>query len=64
MAIRPKDVYKGRQKAKKPLKIIVWTLIAVLVLAIALFFGLRHFAVYDKYGNATIVLPFSSSVDK
>lgn len=64
MAIKPKDVYKGRQKARKPLKIIVWTLVVLIVLAIALFFGLRNFAVYDEYGNATIVLPFSSSADE
>lgn len=64
MAIRPKDVYKGRQKARKPGKIIVWMVVILLVLSIALFFGLRQFAVYDKYGNATIILPFSSSAEK
>ncbi|NLW65650.1 MAG: hypothetical protein GXY26_05415 [Clostridiales bacterium] len=64
MAIKPKDVYQGRRKAGKPGRIIAWTAAALFVLAIALFFGLRHFAVYDEYGNATVVLPFSQSAEK
>lgn len=64
MAIKPKDVYKGRRKSRKTGKIIVWTVVTLLVLTIALFFGLRHFAVYDEYGNATVILPFSSTAEK
>lgn len=61
MDIKPKDVYKGRRKTHRTAKIIIWAIVILLVLAIALFFLLRQFAVYDEYGNATIVLPFSDS---
>lgn len=63
MAIKPKDIYRGRQKTHRTAKTITCLLLAVLVLAIALFLGLRQFAVYDEYGNATIVLPFSQTAE-
>lgn len=62
MAIRSKDIYKGHRKKRRTGKIIVWVCAIIIVLAVALFFILREFAVYDEYGNATIVIPFFQSV--
>jgi uncharacterized membrane protein YvbJ len=62
MAIKSKDIYKGQRKKHKAGKIIAWVCVIIVVLAIALFFILREFAVYDEYGNATIILPFTRSV--
>lgn len=61
MVYKAKDIYKGRQKSHRSAKIIIWSAVILLALAIGLFFGLKQFAVYDEYGNATIVLPFSES---
>lgn len=61
MAIKPKDVYRGRQKSHRTAKIIIWAVVLLLALAIGMFFWLRQFAVYDKYGNATIVMPWSDT---
>lgn len=58
MAIKSKDIYKGREKSHKVGKTIVIVIVLLLVAAVSLFFGLRHYAVYDEHGNATIVLPF------
>ena len=60
MAIRQKDIYKGRKNSNRAGRVIGWTIAILLVLAIVLFFVLRQFAVYDDDGNATIVLPFSA----
>ena len=60
MAIRSKDIYKGAKKKGKAGKVIAWLCILLVVLAIALFFTLRAFTIYDDAGNATIVSPFSA----
>lgn len=59
MAIKPKDVYKGRQKSHRTAKLITLTVVLLLALLIGMFFWLRQYAVYDKEGNATIVMPWS-----
>lgn len=61
MAYKDKDIYRGRQKSHKTAKLVSWGLLILIALAIGLFFGLKQFAVYDEYGNATIVLPFSET---
>lgn len=58
MAIKPKDIYKGRKKTRKAGRTIAIVIVLLIVAAISLFFGLRHYAVYDESGNAKIVLPF------
>ncbi|MEG1731102.1 MAG: hypothetical protein RR269_05610 [Oscillospiraceae bacterium] len=63
MAIRPKDVYKGRQKSKSFFSRVLIVILLALILAGGLFYGLRHIAVYDKDGNATIVFPFSRQAE-
>lgn len=64
MAIKSKDIYKGQRKKHRAGKIIAWVCAILVILAFALFFILREFAVYDEYGNATIILPFSRSVEE
>ncbi len=59
MAIRAKDIYQGRKKSRSRAGVIILIVLAVLIAAILLFYGLRQYAVYDENGNATIVLPFS-----
>ncbi len=58
MAIRAKDIYQGRKKSRSRVGIAITVVLAVLAVVILLFYGLRHYAVYDESGNATIVLPF------
>ena len=58
MAIRPRDVYRGRRKSRSLFTIIVTVFFALLITVVLLFFTLRNYVVYDEYGNATIVLPF------
>lgn len=58
MAIKPKDIYKGRQKSRRAAKSVIIAVLVLIVLMIALFFGLRKYAVYDESGNATIVWPW------
>ena len=64
MAIKSKDIYKGHKKKRQTGKIIAWVCALIVVLAAALFFILREFAVYDEYGNATIIIPFFQSVEE
>ena len=59
MAIRAKDIYQGRKKSRSRVGVVIAVVLAVLAVAILIFYGLRHYAVYDENGNATIVLPFS-----
>jgi len=59
MAIRPKDIYQGRKKSRSRAGLIISIVLALLVGAILLFYGLRQYAVYDENGNATIVFPWS-----
>lgn len=59
MAIRAKDIYQGRKKSRSHIGVVIAVILAVLVLAVLLFYGLRSYCVYDENGNATLVLPFS-----
>jgi hypothetical protein len=61
MAIKAKDIYKGRQKTHKLAKLFT-VIAAVLVIgAVSLFFGLRQYAVYDENGDATLIFPWEQS---
>ena len=42
---------------------IITVILAVLVVAVLIFYGLRNFCVYDENGNATLVLPFSRQAE-
>lgn len=64
MAIRAKDIYQGRKKRGGKLRRILLTVVLVFAVLIALFYALRACCVYDKDGNATIVLPFSDSTEQ
>lgn len=64
MAIKPKDIYEGTKKTHRAAKIIAVSLTLLLILAVALFFWLRQFAVYDEEGNATLILPFSQKAQE
>ena len=59
MAIRPKDIYQGTKKTHRTSKIITAVIILLIALAIGLFFGLRHYCVYDSEGNATLIMPWN-----
>ncbi|NCB73356.1 MAG: hypothetical protein EOM51_01220 [Clostridia bacterium] len=58
MAIRAKDIYEGRKKSRFHLGVIITVLLALIVAAVLLFYGVRQYAVYDDSGNATIVWPW------
>jgi len=58
MAIKAKDIYQGRKKTHSRAGVIITVILALIVAAVLLFYGLRHYAVYDESGNATIVLPW------
>lgn len=62
-AIRAKDIYQGRKKARFRGGIVAAIILGILALAILLFYGLRSYAVYDEAGNARIVLPFSQKAE-
>ena len=57
MPYRPRDVYKGRRKYKVPLTIILFVFVALIIGAVALFYILQQFVVYDANG-VTLVLPW------
>ena len=59
MAFRAKDIYQGRKKSHSRAGVVIFAVLAIFVVAVLIFYGLRHYAVYDESGNATIVLPFS-----
>lgn len=59
MAIKPRDIYEGTKKTHRAAKILVTAAVLLVALAIGLFFGLRQCCVYDGYGNATLILPFT-----
>ncbi len=59
MAIRAKDIYQGRKKSRSHIGVIITAILAVFVVAVLIFYGLRSCCVYDENGNATLVLPFS-----
>ena len=58
VAIKPKDIYKGRQKTHRTAKITVACVVILLILVITAFFVIRSWAVFDEAGNATIVWPW------
>ena len=58
MAIRAKDIYQGRKKSHSRAGVIITVVLVLITAALLLFYGLRHYAVYDESGNATIVLPW------
>lgn len=57
-AIRARDIYQGRKKARFRGGVLAAIVLGLLLLALSVFYGLRHYAVYDEAGNATIILPF------
>jgi len=59
MAIRAKDIYDGRKKSRFHVGVTITVILALIVVAILIFYGLRKCAVYDENGNATIVMPWS-----
>lgn len=59
MAIKAKDIYDGRKKSRFRGGAIITVILALIVAAILIFYGLRQYAVYDENGNATLILPFS-----
>ncbi len=61
MAIRSKDIYQENKKTHKLAKVITAVLLVLVVLAVAAFFWLRQYCVYDDQGNARLILPWSSS---
>lgn len=63
MAIRAKDIYEGRRKSRSHIGVIITVILALIVAAILIFYGLKKYAVYDENGNATIVLPWSQKAD-
>lgn len=58
MAIKSKDIYKGRKKSKARPWVIAGAIVAVLLILIGVFYGLRSLCVYDEAGNATIIWPW------
>jgi len=63
MAIRAKDIYEGRKKSRAHIGVIITVILALVVAAILIFYGLKKYAVYDESGNATIVMPWSQKAD-
>ncbi len=60
MAYRPKDIYRGRRKYRVPLTIALSVLAALIVGAVALFYFLQQFLVYDQTG-VRLQLPFMAA---
>ena len=56
MAYKPRDIYRGRRKFRVPLTLFLFFLAGLLVLAVAVFYGLQRFLVYDSTG-VTLQLP-------
>lgn len=60
MAIKSKDIYKGRKKSKSRPWIITGVILALLGLLIGSFYAIRGLCVYDETGNATIIWPWET----
>lgn len=58
MAIKTRDIYKGRKKSKARPWIIAGIVLALLLILIGVFYGVRGLCVYDEAGNATIIWPW------
>lgn len=63
MAIKAKDVYRGREKRGGRVRRVILIVLVVLAILTGVFYALRACCVYDKDGNATIVLPFSDGAE-
>ena len=63
MAIRARDIYEGRKKNRVHAGVIFTVVLALIIAAILIFYGLRKYAVYDENGNATIILPWSQKTE-
>lgn len=57
MAIRPRDVYHGRRRGRTALTVIVCVLVVLLAAAIALFYGLKKYAVVGPDGVVRFDFP-------
>ena len=57
MPYRPRDIYRGRRKYRVPLTIALFVLAILVVGAVALFYILQQFLVYDQTG-VRLQLPF------
>lgn len=57
MPYRPKDIYRGRRKFRVPLTILLFVLAGLLIGAVALFYALQQYLVYDQSG-VTLQLPY------
>ena len=57
MPYRPKDIYRGRRKYRVPLTIALFLLALLVVGAVAMFYILQQFLVYDQTG-VRLELPF------
>lgn len=57
MPYRPKDIYRGRRKYRVPLTIALFVLALLIVGAVAMFYFLQQFLVYDQTG-VRLELPF------
>jgi len=57
MPYRPRDIYRGRRKYRVPLTIGLFVLAFLIVSAVALFYILQQFLVYDQTG-VRLQLPF------
>ncbi len=62
MPYRPRDIYRGRRKFRVPLTIFLFVLAGLLIGAVALFYGLQQYLVYDQTG-VRLELPFMQSGD-
>ena len=60
MPYRPKDIYRGRRKYRVPLTIGLFVLAFLIIGAVALFYILQQFLVYDQTG-VRLQLPFMAS---
>lgn len=60
MPYRPKDIYRGRRKYRVPLTIALFVLAFLIIAAVALFYILQQFLVYDQTG-VRLQLPFMAS---
>ncbi len=63
MSYRPKDIYRGRRKFRVPLTIGLFVLAFLLIGAVALFYILQQFLVYDQRG-VTLQLPFMPAAEE
>ena len=56
MTARRRDIYRRRRRARFPIALILGILLAIIALAVILFFSLQKYAVYDRDG-VTLAIP-------